>query len=175
MSVDASAPLGAGIKLILFDDEFALLAVRGEESCVVLCQGDVELGADLDDFQIARGSGQLRRWPLAVLQDSGCSAKTLTQHDLYAIEEGVEASFSQHTSYDMGVVQRWELRVTGRGDTLELWAGLVIENFDELPQRAQAHYPGGRAEALAVTLPRWSFLDAYERALAYILGQEQDA
>ena len=30
-------------------------------------------------------------------------------------------------------------------------------------------------QALAVTLPRWSFLDAYERALAYILGQEQDA
>ncbi|MCB9753001.1 MAG: hypothetical protein H6713_23855 [Myxococcales bacterium] len=173
MGADAAVP--SGVKLILFTSNYVLLAVRGEDPCVVLCQDDVELDTELAAFHLARESGQRRAWPFAVLQDSGSWAKTLERHDLSALEDDVETSFSQYTSYDMGVVQKWEITVTARGDALELVAGLVIDNYDDIPARAQAHYPGGRdGEPLRVKLPRWAFLDAYDRALRYIRGEEQD-
>ncbi len=157
----------ATTKLILFARDAALLAIRGTSPRILMCQGDLEL-AELAAFE---ASVDRQSWPLAVLQDSGCAAKQLAHHNFYDLEDGVQATFSQITTYDMGVVQRWLLTAVANGDSIELTAGLVLDDFDELPARIQAHFPGGRdGPPLSLKLPRWDFIDAYERAMRYIHG-----
>ncbi len=163
--------MSSNTKLFLFANNRALIAIRGADSRVILCQDDFSFD-ELAEFQ----SGTSRScWPLVVLQDSGCSCEMLAHHDFSTVADGVQAIFSQYTSYDMGVVQKWEIAATGRGDKIELAVGLVIENFDDIPARAQAHYPNGRdGPPLTVTLPLWEFVDAYDRALQYVRGEEDE-
>jgi hypothetical protein len=165
------------LKLILFDCDRALLALREDDGgpIVALCQGDLELNEDIQTFLDSQDSGWKSTFPIAVIQSSGSWAKTLKAHEFYTIEEGAETVFEQYTSYDMGVIQKWEIKATGRGDLLDLAVGLVIENYDDIHPTHQAHFPNGRdGPPLELTLPRWRFIDAYERAINYLRDEEKD-
>ena len=160
------------MKLLLFDSNYALIVFRkkGLGPLIALCQGSLDLVEDIQNFLKSSGDSY-NHFPLATLQRGDSYwAKSLTKHDFYAIEENIETLFAQYISYDQGVVQKWEIRVTGRGDLLYLAVGLVIENFKEL--HLQAHYPNGRdGPPLEFTLPRWRFIQAYEEALDYLANE----
>jgi len=163
------------MRLLLFDRNYALLIFHDKDigPLIALCQDDLDLYEDIQEFR-ASGGDWYNHFPIATLQRGDSYwAKSLTKHDFYSIEENVETIFEQYINYDQAVVQKWEIRATGRGDLLYLSVGLVIENFKEC--NLQHHYPNGRdGPPLEFTLPRWHFIEAYGQALDYLHNKEKE-
>ena len=161
------------MRLIFFDCDYALLVFHEEGfgPLIALCQDDLDLYEDIQDFR--ESGGDWRHFPIATLQrGDNYWAKSLTKHEFYSIEENVETIFEQHICFEQGIVSKWEIRATGRGDLIYLSVGEVVENFKEW--NLQNHDSDGQeVSPREFVLPRWSFIDAYERALVYLDNHQQ--